>query len=288
MSAAKGVLSLQEEDLTKVIVASAHLGSQNLDCLMEQYIFKRRSDGVCLFNIGKMWDKLVLAARAIAAIENPADVCVISARQISQRGVLKYARYTGATPIAGRFTPGSFTNQIQVAFKEPRLIIVTDPVADHQPITEASYVNVPVIGFVTSDNPLRYIDIAIPCNNRGSQSIGLMLWFLAREVLRIRGTLARDEEWNVMPDLFFYRDQEETVKEEPAVVADTHDYNEPIPGQPEQEWGTEGGTTIGQNVQIQAGYTATEEWAGGDENWNKSAPAVAESWSNQPAAWTNS
>lgn len=95
MSAAKGVLSLQEEDLTKVIVASAHLGSQNLDFQMEQYIFKRRSDGVCLFNIGKMWDKLVLAARAIAAIENPADVCVISARQISQRGVLKYARYTG-------------------------------------------------------------------------------------------------------------------------------------------------------------------------------------------------
>ena len=42
-----------------------------------------------------MWDKIVLAARAIAAIENPADVCVISARQISQRAVLKYARYTG-------------------------------------------------------------------------------------------------------------------------------------------------------------------------------------------------
>ena len=42
-----------------------------------------------------MWDKLVLAARAIASIENPADVCVISARQIAQRAVLKYARYTG-------------------------------------------------------------------------------------------------------------------------------------------------------------------------------------------------
>jgi small subunit ribosomal protein SAe len=56
-----------------------------------------------------------------------------------------------------------------VAFKEPRLVIVTDPVADHQPITEASYVNVPVIGFCTSDNPLRYLDIAIPCNNRVSK-----------------------------------------------------------------------------------------------------------------------
>lgn len=46
-----------------------------------------------------MWDKIVLAARVIAAIENPADVCVISARQIGQRAVLKYARYTGNYPI---------------------------------------------------------------------------------------------------------------------------------------------------------------------------------------------
>jgi len=289
MSAAKGPLSLQEDDLTKILVATAHLGSQNLDFQMEQYVYKRRNNGVCLFNIRKMWDKLVLAARAIVAVENPADVCVISARQIGQRACLKYARYTGATPIAGRFTPGSFTNQIQQAFKEPRLIIVTDPVADHQPITEASYVNIPVIAFVTSDNPLRYIDIAIPCNNRGTSSIGLMLWFLAREVLRLRGTLPRSEPWDVMPDLFFYRDQEEAVKEEPAAIAETHDqYDQAIPGQPDQEWGNEGGTTIGQNVQLQPGFAANEDWNNPtEENWNKGAPA--ESWSNQaaPAAWAN-
>lgn len=288
MSAAKGVLSLQEEDLTKILVAGAHLGSQNLDFQMEQYVFKRKNNGVCLFNIRKMWDKLVLAARAIAAVENPADVCVISARQIGQRACLKYARYTGATPIAGRFTPGSFTNQIQQAFKEPRLIIVTDPVADHQPITEASYVNIPVIAFVTSDNPLRYIDIAIPCNNRGSQSIGLMLWFLSREVLRLRGTLSRTDAWDVMPDLYFYRDQEEQVKEEPqAQVENTEQYDQ-IPGQPDQEWGQDG-TTIGQNVQLQPGFAANEDWNPAEENWNKAA--TTESWNNQPSvaavAWTN-
>ena len=49
-----------------------------------------------------------------------------------QRAVLKFANYTGAQPVAGRFTPGTFTNQIQAAFKEPRLLVVTDPRADHQ------------------------------------------------------------------------------------------------------------------------------------------------------------
>jgi len=287
MSAAKGILSLQEEDLTKILVATAHLGSQNLDFQVEQYVFKRKNNGVCLFNVRKMWDKLMLAARAIAAIENPADVCIISARQIAQRAVLKYARYTGATPIAGRFTPGSFTNQIQRAFKEPRLIIVTDPVADHQPITEASYVNIPVIAFVNSDNPLRYVDIAIPCNNRGSASIGLMIWFLAREVLRLRGQLSRSEPWEIMPDLFFYRDQEEAVKEEQAAVEVHEPFDQAQAQVAEPEW-DQGGTTIGQGVQLQTGFAANEDWNPAEENWNKGAPA--ENWNSQvpPAAWTNS
>jgi small subunit ribosomal protein SAe len=287
MSAAKGPFSLQEEDLTKILVAMAHLGSQNLDYQMEQYVFKRKNNGVCLFNIKKMWEKIVLAAKAIAAVENPADVCVISARQIGQRACLKYARYTGATPIAGRFTPGSFTNQIQQAFKEPRLIIVTDPVADHQPITEASYVNIPVIAFTTSDNPLRFIDIAIPCNNRGTASIGLMLWFLSREVLRIRGALPRGEPWDVMPDLFFYRDQEEAAKEEPVVVAEVHEPYEQAAVQPDTgDWVPEVPTNIGASVQLATGYQQADEW-NATEDWNKGA--TPENWNSQGGTvpWTN-
>lgn len=74
-----------------------------------------------------------------------APVCVISARPYGQRAVLKFAAHTGAVAIAGRFTPGNFTNYITRSFKEPRLIIVTDPRTDAQAIKEASYVNIPVI-----------------------------------------------------------------------------------------------------------------------------------------------
>jgi small subunit ribosomal protein SAe len=88
--------------------------------------------GIFIINVGKTWEKLELAARVIVAIENPQDIIVQSARPYGQRAVLKFAQYTGAQAIAGRHTPGTFTNQLQTTFCEPRLLILTDPRTDHQ------------------------------------------------------------------------------------------------------------------------------------------------------------
>lgn len=153
-----------------------------------------------------------MAARVIASIENPADVCVISARPYGHRAVLKYASFTGANAIAGRFTPGSFTNYITRSFKEPRLIIVTDPRVDHQAIREAAYVNIPVIALCDTDASLKFVDVAIPTNNKSKHAVGLMWYLLCREVLRLRGSIPR-ENWQVLPDLFFYRDAEEIERD---------------------------------------------------------------------------
>jgi small subunit ribosomal protein SAe len=217
--------SLTEEDAMKLLVCEAHIGGTTVDYQSEHYVWKRRNDGVHIINIKKTWDKLHLAARAIAAIENPADVCVISARPYAQRALLKFAAHTGATPIFGRFTPGSLTNQIQKNFKEPRLLVISDPRVDHQAVTEASYVSIPVIGFCNTDSPLKFIDVAIPCNNKSIYSVGLLWWMLAREVLTLRGKINRQigfvvEDKTIMPDLYFYRDPQEQEKEEQVETRD--------------------------------------------------------------------
>jgi len=97
---------------------------------------------------------------------------------------------------------------------------------DAQPLTEASYVNIPTIAFANTDSPLKHVDVAIPANNTGKHAIGLLYWLLAREVLYLRAKLDRAEKWAVMPDLFFYRDPDEVEKEEELEQGGTGSFDE--------------------------------------------------------------
>jgi small subunit ribosomal protein SAe len=253
---------------------------------MEDYVWKRKNDGIHVINLRRTWEKLVLAARAVVAIENPADVFIISARPYGQRAILKFAAHTGATAVAGRFTPGTFTNQIQSAFREPRLLIVTDPRTDHQAITEASYVNIPVIALCNTDSPLRLVDLAIPCNNKGYKSIGLMWWMLAREILIMRGAVSRElsdgrpnfilNGEKIMTDLYFYRDPEDQEKEVPAETVPEPEY-----AKQDDKWGQE----MAQQPQVtdwaaDAQMMQPDELRTGTLDWAAETAMAAEQWTN--------
>ncbi|KNC96997.1 ribosomal protein S2 [Spizellomyces punctatus DAOM BR117] len=262
MSKVPAILNVTEQEVQAMLAAQSHVGTKNLDKQMGPYVWKRRNDGIHIINIGKTWEKIVFAARIIAAIENPADVCVIAARPYGQRAALKFAQYTGAQAIAGRFTPGTFTNYITRTFREPRVLLITDPRTDHQAIKEASYVNIPVIAFCDTDSPLRHVDVAIPTNNKAKHAIGLAYWLLAREVLRLRGTIARTSPWEVMVDMFFYRDPEEQEKEAEAAAATT------AAAAPEKPFGAEYGG--------EWGAPAAPDAAPANLEWEASGTGVAD------------
>jgi len=268
-------IQFKEEDAAKLLACAVHIGSRNMEPAMSRYIYKRRNDGVYLIDIRKTWEKLTLAARAIVAIENPADVTVISGRPWGQRAVLKFAKYTGATAFAGRYTPGTFTNQLTDKFQEPRLLIVTDPRTDFQAIREGARSNIPVIAFCHTDTPVSNVDIVIPGNNKGKTSIGLLWWMLAREILYLKNVIPRGQPWNeVMVDMFFYRDPEEQEKDEQAQASIEGARAE---GQEGEGFGT-------QNWDQQQEWGATGEWGASDPIANKPGASQPQNWDARPAA----
>ena len=111
--------------------------------------------------------------------------------------MVKFSHFTGCSVASSsRWTPGSLTNYRTNQFKEPKLIIVVDPYADFKPIKEASYANIPVIALCDTHNNLKFVDIAIPCNNNTTESISMIFWMLARELMMFKGKLAQeDDDW---------------------------------------------------------------------------------------------
>mmetsp|Transcript_44545 Transcript_44545/g.95698 ORF Transcript_44545/g.95698 Transcript_44545/m.95698 type:complete len:264 (+) Transcript_44545:75-866(+) len=258
----------REEDIQTMLVCKTHLGTRNIDHRMKRYVFRRTADGIHIINIGKTWEKIMIAAKVIVTIENPADIIVASQRPYGSRAVLKFSQYTGAQALAGRWMPGTLTNQITTKYLEPRLLMVTDPRMDAQAVKEAAYANIPVIALADTDSPLEHVDVAIPANNKGKESIALLYWLLAREVQYLRGTLNRANGWEVMVDSFFWKDPAEFEQEE---------------DKPAQEnWGAAKADDWNQGADTwEAG--ADGNWDGaaaGGGDWGEAAPAAADDGNN--------
>ena len=135
--------------------------------------------------------------------------------------------------------------------------------------------NVPVIAFCDTDSPLEFVDIAIPANNKGKHSIGVLYYLLSRMVLQMRGTVTASNPWDVMVDLYFYRDPEEAKEQEEAQNALTGGdaagaaYGQAEPAQP--EWGDAAAAPTG-GFEAAGGFVPAGVPQAGGDNWG--APAA--------------
>ena len=187
--------------LDEYLKVGLHIGTKFKTKYMAPFIYKVRPDGLAVLNVQVINQRIELAAKFLAQYE-PQDILVIGRRENSWKAVKKFEEVTGIRTFAGRYPPGILTNPILDNFIEAKIVLVTDPYPDKNVVRDANKMSIPVIALCDTNNESNYIDLVVPCNNKGKKSLGLYLYILAKEYLKLKGKIKKDSEMKAKIDDF--------------------------------------------------------------------------------------
>ncbi|HLC75277.1 MAG TPA: 30S ribosomal protein S2 [Candidatus Nanoarchaeia archaeon] len=178
-----------------------HIGTKFKTAYMKKFIYKTRPDGLSVLNIQKIDERLRFVARFLAQYE-PQDILVVSRRENGSNALKLFQKLTSIPVIVGRYPPGMMTNINLVTFIEPKLVLVTDAWPDRNAVMDANKIGIPVVALCDTNNQSNFIDLVMPCNNKGKKSLGLLFYLLTVQYLKERGKITSAEELGVPMEEF--------------------------------------------------------------------------------------
>lgn len=191
-------LLIQQE---KYLEAGIYIGTKIKTSDMNPFIYKARKDKLYVLDLKKVDERLRYAAKFLSRYD-ASGIVVVASRTYAINSASKFAQIIGCRILPGRFNPGTFTNPGRGSFVEPKLLLVCDPKGERQAVREAAVSGVPVIALCDADNSTKFIDWIVPCNNKGRRSLALIFYLLSREVLKLRGQIKDDSEFQHKPEEF--------------------------------------------------------------------------------------
>ena len=168
----------------KYLSAGVHIGMTSKTADMQRFVYKIRPTGLAVLNIGELDKRIGYAANLLA---DKKKILAVSKKDIGKDAVKQFSKAVKAKCVVGRFMPGSLTNPSYKEFFEPEILVVTDPLADKQAMKEAVRMRIPIIGLADTFNETSYLDLVLPCNNKGKKSLSLVYWALAKLICEKRG-----------------------------------------------------------------------------------------------------
>lgn len=165
-----------------------HIGTKFKTKYMKKFIYKTRPDGLSVLNLQQIDERIAIAASFLAQFE-PEDILVVSRRENGWKPVKMMEKLTGIRGVVGRYPPGMMTNSNLEIFIEPKVVMVTDAWPDRNVVMDANKIGVPVIALCDTNNQSNFIDLVIPCNNKGKKSLGLLFYLLTVEFMKKKGMI---------------------------------------------------------------------------------------------------
>ena len=177
-----------------------HIGTKFRTKAMSPFIYKIRNDGLSVFNVQEINNRLKLASELMKQYKSK-DIVLICRRENGWKAAELFAKATGIRIYNGRYPPGILTNSNLEDFIEAKLMIVIDPWQDKNAINDAIKVGgIPIIALCDTNNDSGKVDLIVPCNNKGNKSLGLVFWILANEYLNGEGKSLKEKPEDFMAE----------------------------------------------------------------------------------------
>ncbi len=193
--------------LEDYVKSGIYLGTRVVTPNMRPFVYRRRADGLAIFNTDTIDEKLKEGIEYLGKFA-PEDVIVICKRQAGWRAVEMFSEITGIRVFTKKYPAGILTNKQLPDFFENELTIITDQWVDKNALNDTLKVHKKVLMVCDTNNFSHGADQIIIGNNKSPKSIGLIFYLLARGYCKVRGI-----EKNI-PDLEFWTGEEEIKGEE--------------------------------------------------------------------------
>lgn len=190
--------------LEEYVKAGIYLGTRVVTPDMKPYVYRRRADGLAIFNTDLIDEKLKEAAEYLARFD-PEDVIVVCKREAGWRAVEKFAELTGVRAFTKKYPAGILTNTSLPNFFENELTIISDAWVDKNALKDTLRVNKNVLMICDTNNFSKGASQIILGNNKSPRSLGLIYYILTREYLKARG-----EDTSQVPDLEWWTGELQT------------------------------------------------------------------------------
>lgn len=159
--------------------SSIHLGTRVITPDMRSYVYRRRADGLAVFNTALLDDKIREGADYLLQFD-PKDIIIICKREAGWAAVKKFAQVTGIRAFTKKYPAGVLTNTTLDNFIEANLIFICDPWLDKNALEDANRIRIPVLSICDTNNFTKGISKIIPGNNKSAKSLGMILYLMAK------------------------------------------------------------------------------------------------------------
>lgn len=183
----------EEEDEKKVMLApiedylksSIHLGTRVITPDMRSYVYRRRADGLAVFNTALLDETIKSGAEYLAKFA-PENIILVCKREAGWKAANKFAETLGIRVFTKKYPAGIITNTNLENFTETELIFICDPWLDKNALLDANRVHVPVLSICDTNNFAQGIDKIIPGNNKSAKSFGMIFYLLTKLYIEMR------------------------------------------------------------------------------------------------------